>query len=87
MLAVAGSIGIFVVFASLLLLLGISAGRDAISLAISSKSSKSMFDDNSQAMWQVSDEVAGGEGSGRIVCGGSWSSCWQPLNFSTVLRT
>jgi len=50
MLAVAGSIGVFVVFASLLLLLGISAGRDSVSLAISSKSPKSMFDDNSQVM-------------------------------------
>jgi len=68
---------------SLLLLLGIGAGRDAILLAISSTSLKSMFDD-AQAVQQVLDEeIVDGEGSS--CCGGSWSSCWQPLNFSMVL--
>jgi len=86
-MVVAGSVGIFLVFVCLLLLLGIRAFRVNGSLAISLKSSKSMSNDKSQAMQQVSDEVAEGEGSIHVVCGGSWSSCWQPLNFAMVLRT
>jgi len=56
-------VDIFVVFLSLLLLLGIGAGRDAFLLAISSKSSKSMSNDVQVVQQVLNGEVVEGEGS------------------------